>query len=67
MRQAAVPPVSGSRRVVGGGTVVGTNALTVLLANGYRLVAYGASLLLSIHKNTLFGKWPAMLDNGSAR
>jgi hypothetical protein len=26
-------------------------------------VGYGASLLLSVHKITLFGKWPALLGN----
>jgi hypothetical protein len=31
------------------------------------VVGCGASLLLSIHKNTLFGKWPAPLANRSAR
>jgi len=37
------------------------------LANRYRPVGYGASLLLSIRENILFGKWPAPLANTSAR
>jgi hypothetical protein len=32
-------------------------------SNRYRPVGYGASRLLSIRKNTLFGKWPALLGN----
>jgi hypothetical protein len=50
-----------------GHATVGTDAPTVLLADRYRPVGYGASLLLSIRKNTLFGKWPAPLANSSAR
>jgi hypothetical protein len=54
--------------------VTGTDAPTVLLANKYRPVGqsidlfdYWAGLLLSIRKITLFGKWPALLGNRSAR
>ena len=50
---------------VGGG--VGTDAPTLLLANRNRPVGYGASLMLSIRKITLFGKWPALLGDRSVR
>ena len=30
-------------------------------------VIYGVGLLLNIHKNTLFGKWPTLLGNRSPR
>jgi hypothetical protein len=46
-------------------TPVGQQVSTCWLTN--RPVGYGASLLVSIRKITLFGKWPALLGNGSVR